>query len=103
MGPLSISRLHRIQFSGAGLAPAPVSERPSPGGLSSPNLFPQYAWPNFAPEWRGNLEMEIMVPLMDQDRILSTGSWEAGFQLTVDRRFLYDSWIFKIGLVFLGS
>lgn len=78
-------------------------ERPSSGGLSDPNLFLRYALPNFARHWRSNIEVGVKVPLMSEEKFLSTGSWDTGFQLTLDRRFTRDSWIFNLGAVFPGE
>ena len=77
--------------------------RPSSGGPSDPNLFLRYALPEFATHWRGNLEVGVKAPLMDENKFLSTGSWDIGYQLTFDRRFIRDALIFNFGTVFPGK
>jgi len=78
-------------------------ERPSSGGLSDPSLFLRYALPDFARNWRSNVELGLKPSLMAEDKFLSTGSWDVGIQLTVDRRFIRNSWIFNLGVVYPGE
>jgi len=78
-------------------------DRPSSGGLSDPNIFLRFALPEFVHKWRSNLELGIKVPLMDEEKFLSTGSWDLGYQLTVDRRYARDAWIINLGTVFPGK
>lgn len=78
-------------------------ERPSSGGLSDPTLFLRYALPGFKHEWHSNIEIGIKAPLMSEDNFLSTGSWDVGFQLTLDRQFIRDSLIVNLGTVFPGK
>ena len=40
---------------------------------------------------------------MEENKFLSTGSWDFGSQLTVDRRFASDAWILNFGAVFPGK
>ncbi len=78
-------------------------ERPTSGGLSDPNLFLRYALPEFVPNWRSSLEIGVKAPLMNENKFLSTGSWDFGYQITIDRRFIRDAWIVNFGAVFPGK
>lgn len=77
--------------------------RPSSGGLSDPNLLLRYALPPIARHWYGNLKLGLKIPLMDEDEFLSTGSWDFGYQMTIERRYPQDAWIVNVGAVFPGK
>lgn len=78
-------------------------DRPTSGGLGDPHFFLRYALPEFAPKWRSNLEIGVKAPLMEEETFLSTGSWDFGYQLSVDRRFTRDAWILNLGMIFPGT
>ena len=78
-------------------------DRPSSGGLSDPSLFLRYALPELVRDWYGNLEIGLKIPLMDEDEFLSTGSWDFGYQMTIERRYTRDAWIVNFGAVFPGK
>ncbi|KAF0191552.1 MAG: hypothetical protein FD165_1886 [Gammaproteobacteria bacterium] len=62
-------------------------DRPSSGSLSDLSLFLRYALPELVSDWYGNLEIGLKIPLMDEDEFLSTGNWDEGYQMTVERCF----------------
>lgn len=78
-------------------------DRPSSGGFGDPNIFVRYALPQLLLNWRSNLEIGIKIPLMNEEKYLSTGSWDFGYQLTIDRLFERDAWIINAGEVFPGE
>lgn len=77
--------------------------RPSSGGLSDPNIFLRYALPTLLPRWGSSIELGIKIPMMDEADFLSTGSWDVGYQITLDRRFSRDALIINFGAVFPGK
>jgi len=77
-------------------------DRPTSGGLGDPHFFLRYALPEFVSNWRSNLTVGVKVPLMEEEIFLSTGSWDFGYQLSVDRRFTRDAWALNFGAVFPG-
>lgn len=77
--------------------------RPSRGGLTDPNMFLRYALPQFADHWRGNVEIGLKIPLMNTEKFLSTGSWDFGYQLTIDKHFEYNAWLLNMGVIYPGK
>jgi len=77
-------------------------DRPVSGGLSDPNIFLRYALPAID-GWRFNFTTGIKVPLADENKFLSTGSWDLGLQFVMDKRFTRDALIFNLGAVFPGQ
>lgn len=78
-------------------------ERPSQGGFGDPGLYVRYTLPQLLPDWRGSLELGLKVPLMNETDFLSTGSWDLGYQVTIERRFSRDAWMLNFGAVFPGK
>jgi len=76
--------------------------RPVSGGLSDPGIFLRYALP-VIDNWRFNFTTGIKVPLANENNFLSTGSWDFGFQLVIDRQYIRDALIFNLGAVFPGE
>ena len=83
--------------------PLVLLEPPTSGGVSDPSFFLRYAFPDDYKGWYFNLTTGIKVPLADEDVFLSTGSWDAGFQLIADKRYNRDALIINTGIVFPGD
>ncbi|MDH5388458.1 MAG: DUF3187 family protein [Gammaproteobacteria bacterium] len=76
---------------------------PTSGGFGDPSFFLRYAFPNDYKSWKFNLSAGIKAPLADENVFLSTGSWDAGFQLIADKRFQRDAYIINVGTIFPGD
>ena len=77
-------------------------DRPTDGGLSDPGIFLRYAFPG-KDGWNFNFATGIKIPLADENKFLSTGSWDIGFQLVIDKRFTSDALILNLGAVLPGE
>ena len=77
-------------------------DRPTDGGLSDPSIFLRYAFPG-KDGWNFNFATGIKMPLANENKFLSTGSWDIGFQLAIDKRFTRDVLILNLGAVLPGK
>lgn len=75
---------------------------PSSGGMIDPHLFVRIALPDLPGDWHSSLALGVKPALMNEEKFLSTGSWDVGFQLTTEKQFTMDSLLLNVGSVSPG-
>lgn len=63
-----------------------LAEAPTRGGLSDPVVGGRWRFGS-SPGWNGTIEAAIKAPVAGERHLLSTGAWDAGVQVAVQRRW----------------
>jgi hypothetical protein len=63
-----------------------LTEAPTRGGFADPAIGGRWRFGS-APGWNGSIEAAVKVPVAGERQLLSTGAWDAGVQLTAQRRW----------------
>ncbi|MDA8018290.1 MAG: DUF3187 family protein [Thermoanaerobaculia bacterium] len=87
----------------AGGQPLVVTERPTSGGFSDPVVSFRYGFPKRSSGWQFALSGGIKIPIADEATFLSSGGFDFGLQLTADRRWTRDAFIFNFDYVIPGD
>lgn len=80
-----------------------ITERPTSGGYSDPVVSFRYGFPKHSSGWQYALSGGIKLPIGNEDQFLSTGSFDFGLQLTADRRWMRNAFIFNFDYVIPGD
>lgn len=78
-------------------------QRPTRGGLGDPVVGLHWAVPGALRGWRFGVQGGVKLPLADADRLLSTGSLDAGVQLSGERRWLTNALVLNLSWVAPGD
>lgn len=78
-------------------------DRPTSGGFTDPVLSLRWAVPGDVGEWRFGLEAGVKLPVADEKLLLSSGSFDAGVQLTAERQWRRDAVVLNLSLVAPGK
>lgn len=93
----------QVVFGADELDPVVSLERPAAGGWSDPSLYLRYGFPLRSNGWRYGLVFGLKPPLADDTDFLSTGSWDFGAELTAEKRWRQNAFIFNIAMVAPGT
>jgi len=80
-----------------------LAERPTNGGFGDPSIYIRSAFPLPYFDWKGKLSIGIKPPLMSERKFLSTGSWDGGFQLTLNKQTLLNTYTINTGYIYTGD
>ncbi len=80
-----------------------LPQRPSRGGFTDPAIYIRTAFPIPYFEWQGKLSLGIKPPLMSEHKFLSSGSWDSGFQLTLDKQASHNIYTINTGYIYTGG
>lgn len=88
-----------IGADGEGLV---LLDRPTAGGFGDPQLFLRWSSPKEIRGWKFGMELGLKLPLADEEKLLSTGSFDYGIQLTAAKEWTDDTVIFNFFVVDAG-
>ena len=80
-----------------------ITERPTSGGFSDPVVSFRYGFPKRTSGWQYALSGGLKIPIGNEEAFLSTGSFDFGLQLTADRRWRRNAFIFNFDYVVPGD
>ncbi len=80
-----------------------LTQRPSRGGFGDPNIYIRTAFPVPYFDWQGKLSLGIKPPLMSERKFLSSGNWDAGFQLTLNKQTSHNIVTINTGYIYTGG
>jgi len=79
-----------------------LTKRPGNGGFIDPGLYLRVAFALPYDNWQGKFSIGVKPPLMSERKFLSSGSWDSGFQLTLNRQTSYNTYTINTGYIYTG-
>lgn len=79
-----------------------LTQRPGSGGFIDPGLYLRSAFNIPYGNWQGKFSIGVKPPLMSEREFLSSGSWDSGFQLTLNRQTSYNTYTINTGYIYTG-